>query len=163
MTTEQKKTLIIGSIIGTMLATYSKEERTRLHNTLHAGVGKGVRACVKRHSKAEVIQVSHVDGNDLWADAVDHFKREQITIEASSTILFLVDLDEKNLAKYYGLSRSKLSRWAKPCRREDAKVLEDNGRRVAKHVDSAINLLYGIEIEEKVSVMDRIKLMKEAG
>ncbi|MDM5264772.1 hypothetical protein PF327_11255 [Sulfurovum sp. XTW-4] len=156
MTPNQKKSLILASIIGTLFATYDKKEQTRLHKEIHVRIGKGIRKQVDIHSKEEVIFVAHVQGNGIWKQAVDHFAERKITIEASSTVLALVNLDEKALSKHYGLGAGILAKWAKPCRRSDALELEKAGNEVAKYVFNAVNELYDIEVEEKMSVLERI-------
>lgn len=162
MTPEQKRTLILASIIGTIFSNYEEDEKTKLHKEIHVRIGKGIRKQVKLHSKEEVVVVAHHEGNDIWRKAVDHFAERQVTIEASSCILSIVNLDEKALSKHYGLGAGALAKWAKPCRRSDALELEKAGNEVAKYIFDAVNELYGIEVEEKISVLERIRLAKES-
>jgi DNA-binding transcriptional ArsR family regulator len=70
-------------------------------------------------------------------------------------------MDEKNLSKHYGLSKAKLEKWAKPTKRHDAVELERQSREVAEYVGSKVNELYSIEVEKKISVLERIKMAKE--
>lgn len=161
MTQKQKASLIYASIIGTLFATYDDEEKTRLHHKLHTRIGKGIRKHVKLFGEDAVRVVAHDHGNKIWGAAVDHFREKEITIEASSCILAMVHLDEKALSKHYGLSAGLLSRWAKPCKRSDARELEKAGNEVARYVFNAVSELYGIEVEKKMSVLERIKLAQE--
>ena len=165
MNANQKRTLMLAGIIGTLFACYDEDEKTRLHKELHARIGKGVRKMVKRYGKQAVIDVSHTQGNVVWGDAVDHFAERKITIEASACILELWAKDEKALAKHFGLSSGKLEKWQVPTTREDAVYLEGCSREVANYVWSKINALYGIEESKKMSVLERIaahKKMKES-
>ena len=161
MTSEQKRSLILASIIGTIFASYRDDERTKLHDELHRRIGKGIRKQVKLYSETAVKVVAHEEGKDVWRSAVDHFAEREITIEASSCILAIWNLDEKALSKHYGLGAGKIGRWAKPSKRSDAAELDKASREVAKYVFNAVNELYGIEVEEKMSVMERIRLSKE--
>jgi hypothetical protein len=161
MNQNHKRTMILAGIIGMLFACYDEKEKTRLHKELHEGVGRGIRKQVKLYSIKEVMEVTHKDGNDIWGKAVDHFLEREITIEASACVLALWNLDEKALAKHFGLSRSKIGQWAKPSKRADRRELEIASREVAKYVWGAINALYGIEEEKKMSVLERIRLMKE--
>ena len=61
----------------------------------------------------------------------------------------MVNLDEKALAKGFGLSRAKMGRWARPCREENAVELEKNSFAVARYVVNKINSLYRIEDTRK--------------
>lgn len=124
-------------------------------------IGKGVSKQVKLHGTDAVKIVAHNEGNKIWGAAVDHFTEQQITIEASSCVLAIWNLDEKALSKHYGLGAGKLGKWAKPSRREDAAELEKASREVARYVFNAVNKLYGIEVEEKLSVLERIALAKD--
>ncbi len=162
MTSKQKRTLVLAGIIGTLFACYEEEEKTRLHRELHARVGKGIRAMVKRYGEDAVNAVVGDDANTLWGACVDHFTEQKITIEASTCVLAMVNLDEKVLAKWYGLSKSKLGNWAKPCTREDAVVLERASVDVAKEVWKRINASYEIETVKQMSVMERIELARKS-
>ncbi len=161
MTPKQKRTLILGSIIGTLFACYDDDEKTRLHNELHSRIGKGVRCQVRAFSQETVINVAHEEGGKIWADTVDHFADKHITIEASSCILALWNLDEKALTKHYGMSAKLLGTWARPSRREDAAELEKQSNNVARFVFNAVNDLYGIEEKQKLSAMDKIALARK--
>lgn len=163
MRSNQKRSLILAGIIGTLFATYEENEKTQLHKELHTRIGKGVRKQVKLFGKKKITQVAHNDGNTIWGSAVDHFAEQKITIEASSCILSMVNLDEKALSKHYGLSAGKLGKWAKPSRREDASELDKASREVARFVFDEINKLYNIKEDKKISVLERIRLAKEVG
>lgn len=161
MNTKQKRSLILASIIGTLFNCYDDDEKTKLHNELHSRIGKGIRKQVKLYGTKCITQVSHDEGQSIWKSAVDHFAEQKITIEASSCILSLVNLDEKSLSKHYGLSAGKLGQWAKPSRRNDRIELEKNSNAVAKFVFNAVNELYGIEEERKLSILERLNFMKK--
>ena len=162
MTCEQKRTLILAGIIGTLFACYDEDEKTRLHRELHARVGKGIRAMVKRYGEDPVNAVVSDDANALWGECVDHFAEQKITIEASTCVHAMVLLDEKALAKGYGLSHGKMSKWGKPCTHEDAVVIERASMDVARDVWKRINALYEIKEEKKMSVMERIELARKS-
>jgi len=156
----QKRTLVLAGIIGTLFACYEEGEKTRLHKELHARIGTGVRKMVKKYSEEKVVQVVHMEGNAVWKDAVDHFAEEKITIEASSCVLSLWAKDEKALAKHFGMSKSKLGDWARPGTREDAVALEQASLAVATYVWEKISALYDIELEKQMSVMERIEMAR---
>lgn len=156
MDVKQKRTLILASIIGTLFGCYDDDEKTKLHKELHARIGKGIKSKVKVFGEKAITKVAHDEGQMIWKKAVDHFADGRITIEASSCILSIVNLDEKALAKHYGLGAGKLGKWAKPSRREDRVELEKASNEVAKFVFDAVNELYGIEVEKKMSVLERI-------
>ena len=162
MTEKQKRTLILASIIGTLFSCYDDDEKTRLHLELHKRIGVGVRKWVKQYGEDTVTQVAHVDGAGIWKDAVDHFADKKITIEASACVLSLWNLDEKSLAKHFGLGAGKLGKWAKPSRREDRVELEKASREVAKYVYAKINDLYGIKEEKKMSVLEMIAAARKS-
>lgn len=159
MTPKQKRTLVISSIIGTLFACYDEKEKTKLHKELHNRIGKGIRAKVKQYGAEIIVEIAHRDGNGIWKQAVDHFAAHEITIEASSCILALVNLDERALSRDYGLSRAKLGQWGKPSRREDRVELEKASNEVAKFVYASINTLYNIEVAPTVSILERIRLI----
>ena len=161
MTQKQKRTLILASIIGTLFACYDEDEKTNLHNELHSRIGKGIRKQAKLFGEAGVTQVAHKEGNAIWGSAVDHFRDEGISIEASSCVLAIVNLDEKALSKHYGLGAGKLGKWAKPSKRSDAAELEKSGNEVAKFVFDAVNELYSIQEQKKIIVLERIRMSKE--
>lgn len=163
MNKKHKRTLVLASIIGTLFGCYAEDEKTRLHKELHARIGKGMRKQVKMYSLQEVMKVTHDEGGMVWKDAVDHFAERKITIEASACVLSLWNLDERPLEKHFGLSSSKIGQWAVPSKREDRRELEQASREVAKYVWSRVNELYGIEEEKKMSVLERLKMMKEMG
>ena len=162
MTAEQKRSLILASIIGILFGCYREEEKTKLHKELHTRIGKGIRKQVKLFGEPSVTKVAHDEGQTIWRSAVDHFAEKKIIIEASSCVLAMWNLDEKALSKHYGLGAGKLGKWAKPSRRKDAAELEKSGNEVAKFVFDAVNELYGIEEEKKMSVLERIQMMKES-
>lgn len=162
MTTKQKRTLVLAGIIGTLFACYDEDEKTRLHKELHQRIGVNTRKWVKKYGQEAVVQVVHDEGNVIWGNAVDHFAEQKITIEASSCVLALWNRDEKMLSKYFGLSAAKLGKWAKPSRRSDAADLDSNSRHVAKYVFDAVSELYGIEVVEDLSVMERISLARKS-
>lgn len=157
MDIKQKRTLILASIIGTLLGCYDEREKTKLHKQLHARIGKGIRKKANQYSKKIVIDIAHDEGQVIWQKAVDHFKENEITIEASTCVLSIWNLDEKALTKHYGLGAGKLGEWAKPSKREDRVELEKASREVAKFVFNEVNKLYDIEVEEKMSVLERIE------
>lgn len=157
MNKNQKRSLVLASIIGTLFDTYEEENQTKLHKELHARVGKGIRKKASSYTKELVVEITHIDGKKIWDKAVDHFKKNGISIEASHCVLAICNLDEKALSKHYGLGKGVLEKWAKPCRREDAKELEQNSNEVAKFVFNEASEFYGIEIEKKMSVMERIE------
>lgn len=161
MTKEQKRSLILASIIGTLFACYADDEKTKLHDELHRRIGKGVRKQVRLFGEDAVKVVAHNEGNKIWGEAVEHFKERGITIEASSCVLALWNLDEKPLSKHYGLSAGKLGTWAKPSTRSDAAQLEKAGNELARYIYNTVNTLYGIETVQKLSVLERIKKAKE--
>jgi hypothetical protein len=161
MTNKQKRTLIIASIIGTLLACYREDEKTKLHRVLHLRIGTGTGKFVKQHGKDIVEKVAYSEGNSLWREVVDYFADKERTIEASACVLQLWNKDEKQLGKYFGLSRAKIGRWASPTKRKDAVELERNSRDVADMVFDKINKLYGIEVEKKMGLMERIALNKQ--
>ncbi len=115
---------------------------------------------MKIFGEPAIIKIAHEEGGKIWSDTVDHFADKHITIEASSCILSMWNLDEKALTKHYGLSAVKLGKWAKPSRREDSSELEKQSNAVARFVFNSINELYGIEVEQKLSVMERISLAR---
>lgn len=156
MDVKQKRSLILASIIGTLLGCYEEEEKTKLHNELHARIGKNIRKKVKIFGEKLITKVAHDEGQMIWKKAVDHFAERKITIEASSCVLAIWNLDEKSLTKHYGLGAGKLGQWAKPSKRDDALELEKASNEVAKFVFNEVNKLYEIEVEEKMSVLERI-------
>lgn len=158
MNDKHKRSLVLASIIGTLLGTYDSDEKTKLHQTIHGRIGKGVRKFASQYGVNEVMRIAHEEGNTIWKDAVDHFAEREITIEASSCILALWNMDEKNLSKHFGLSKGKIGEWAKPSKRADRLALELASREVAKYVFAKTSEVYGIEVENKVSVLERIKL-----
>ena len=162
MTTKQKRSLILASIIGTLFSCYEEDEKTKLHDELHARIGKGIRKQVRLYGEHRITQIAHDEGQTIWRRAVDHFAEREITIEASSCILAIWNLDEKALSKHYGLGAGKLGKWARPSKRSDAAILEKSSNEVARFVFYAVNELYGIEEEKKISVLERIRLAKEA-
>jgi len=161
MKNTQKRTLILASIIGTLFGNYDEDEKTKLHKELHARIGKGIRKTASKYTRKIVEEVAHNDGNMIWKKAVDHFKKDKITIEASSCILAIWNLDEKALTKYYGLGAGKLGKWAKPSTRHDAVELEQNGNKVARFIFNEVNTLYSIEVEKKLSFMERLELSRK--
>jgi len=161
MTIKQKRSLILASIIGTLFACYDDKEKTKLHDELHARIGKGIRKQVKLYGEKRITQIAHDEGQVIWKSAVDHFAKDKITIEASSCILAIWNLDEKALSKHYGLGAGKLGDWARPSKRSDAVALEKASNAVARYVFDAINKLYGIEVEKRISVLKRIQIAKE--
>lgn len=156
MNTNQKRTAVIASIIGTLLNCYEQKEQTALHRELHSRIGRGIRKQARKHSIAELMIVTYKDGSAIWEDAVGHFSEKEITIEASACVLSLWNMDEKRLTSDYGLSAKKIGEWAKPSKRENRRELELASREVAKYVWQAVNKLYGIEEEKKVSILERL-------
>lgn len=156
MNPNQKRSLVLASIIGTLFACYDQDERTRLHEELHSRVSKGIRKQSKLFGSDVVTQVIHKTGEKIWRETVDHFTERKITIEASYTILSIVNMDEKALSKHYGLSAGKLGKWAKPTLRDDRLALEQTSKEVADHLYQKISKHYGIEVVQSESVLEKI-------
>ncbi len=162
MTEKQKRSLSLALIIRTLFLTFEEDEKTRLHDELNARMSKALRKQVKLHSEEAVLVIAKKEAQDIWRKTVDHFAAKDVSIEAKSCVLAIWNLDENALSKHYGLSAGKIGKWAIPTRREDAAELDRSSRELAKYVFVAVNKLYGIEVEEKMSVMERIAQARRA-
>jgi len=157
MTEKNRRTLIFASICGTMLATYSKQEKSRLHQELELRVAKGIRKIVKKEQTVGFATISLADR--LWKELVDKFAKENLTIDASVFILELASKDEKNLAKQFGMGTGILGRWSTLQDRQDALKLEQDTRTVVNYLLQITNK--ALEIEEKnLSFAERLAQAK---
>lgn len=118
---------------------------------------RSIRKQVKIHGEELVKKILHGDGDKIFSESVEYFKKEEIRIEVSNVVLAMVNMDEKALSKHYGLSKGILGTWATPTRRSDARELEKNGGIVARYLHAKICEEYNIEVEKKESVMNKIR------
>lgn len=155
----QQRTIILGRIIGSMLSTYQPHEKTKTHKELELRILKGLKQQIKKWGKKDVFATVAL-GKEVWYESIDHFEANNITIEASNLVLRVLNEDEKNLGKAYGLNKGIIGRWAKPMRRPDAAELEQKTGEVVRHLLSLVNSKLGIEEVKKPSVLNRIRWAK---
>jgi len=98
-------------------------------------------------------------GDKIWSEAIDRF--QLTSIETSAFVLELSQVDEKLLAKNFGLGQGKIGAWAKPNRHKEAEVLESNSRDVVKFVVEKLNEVFEIE-EKTLSFRERLDAHRAA-
>lgn len=156
----KRRTLIIATLIGTMLDSYDKEDKTKLHRELQVRIRKGIERYKKKNGSAEALALITI-GDRVWKRAIDFFAEKDVYIEASNLVLRLWIEDEKTLAKDYGLGKGKVGEWAKPYKGEKAYELEKATGVVVEFLIKEINSELGIEVAPKISVLERIRQKKE--
>jgi len=160
MRVEQKKTIIIARVIGSLLHSYEDKEKTAIHKKIEARVQKGFNGQIKKH-RVDKVKVAVDIGKELWFATIDHFSKEAYTIEASNMILRLLERDTKALGKQYGLNKGIMGKWAKPMKKSDAAEIEARTKEIVEYLMNLINERLGIVEEKKIGLMERIKASKE--
>jgi hypothetical protein len=170
--TIHKKTLIYSAIIGTLFSVYDKDEKTKTHKQLESRLRKGTKKFIKMYGLKKVAKLTSANNSasqTIWQKLID--KYPNIDIEASTTILAIINKDEEQLAKHFGLSSNILAKWAKPLNeinnkslsKEEIKKIDTNSFFIAEKLEEHTNSFLGLEKKEKKSVIairDRIEQNK---
>lgn len=156
----KRRSLIIATLIGTMLDSYDKEDKTNLHKNLQVRIRKGIERYKKQHGRSEALALVMI-GDRVWKRAIDFFAEQEVYIEASNLVLRLWIEDEKTLAKDYGMAKGKVGEWAKPYKGDKAYELEKATGEVVDFLMKEINAELGIETTPRMSVLERIRKRSE--
>ena len=159
MNNQQIKTVVLGRIIQSMFMSYTPTEKTKLHKQIEIRLAKGLKRQNKKHG-SEAIREAVILGKKVWFAAIDHYDGEELKIEASNMVLRILDKDEKNLSKIYGLNKGIVGKWANPLRRPDAAEIEANTGKIVDYLMKDLNSKLGITEEKKPSVLDAIRWAK---
>jgi hypothetical protein len=157
---ERKRTITIAGVIVSLMRCFRDDEKTRLHKKIEIDIKKSFGRLVSIYGREEMLSIGSENSVLVWGKAMVKYPDEGLLFEASSMVLHLWNLDEKNLAKQFLLSKGKVGRWATPSSRVGHLDAELNSREIAKFVMEKINELYDIEEEKKLSVLERIELTK---
>lgn len=135
------------SIIGNLFSKY--DYNTKNVQLMHTKIGKGIRKYHRLNTK-ELEKIID-DGDYIWTEALDHFRKSKPTIEIVSIVSELYRLDEKNITKMFSISPSLVTKILVFANtnsikdKEHLKEIESNCRKIAIFIFERINVLLGID------------------
>jgi len=112
-TTRLQNAIILSSIIGTILGNYDPKNRYDRHkaiNTLRRRIAKFMFKRSRSNRKEFVQAIAYAD--KVWRDAVTHFEKQNLSIEAISTVIRLYDLYADVLSKYANINEKQVEAYA---------------------------------------------------
>lgn len=156
---ELQKAIAVSSMIGSILANYDPKkasDRKKPIQVLKARIKKMMfkRSRSNKKEFIDAVTISDV----IWRKAIEHFEKQNVTIEAVAITIRLYDLYEPQLSRFTNINERQIEAFA---RGMDSHHYEDSSYIVADYLIEKLAPFTGAKRENSQELQNKLAVIKQ--